>query len=275
MKKQTLKKMKPLKTIKRTVLALLFATTLFIGSLSAQNDTMYVMKSGVVVGKYNVNTQVDSVLFHQPNFFIDSRDGNVYRTVTIGTQVWMAENLSYLPSVVGPTTSSTSTPYFYVYGYNGTNVNEAKSTNNYITYGVLYNWPAAMNGSASSSANPSGVQGVCPTAWHLPSDAEWTTLITYLGGNNVASGKLKETGIIHWNTPNTSATNESGFTALPGGSHGSNGTFGNLGYDGYWLSTTENSPASDWYRLIAYNSNTVGRSGSSKELGLSIRCIKD
>ena len=102
----------------------------------------------------------------------DARDNQTYRIVTIGSQTWMAENLKYLPSVVGPGPGSKKTPHYYVYGYNGTNVTDAKATANYNTYGVLYNWPAAMNGAASSTTNPSGVQGVCPDGWHLPSDAE-------------------------------------------------------------------------------------------------------
>ena len=122
----------------------------------------------------------------------DSRDSQIYQYKTIGTQVWMTENLAYLPSVVGPGTGSNSTAYYYVYGYDGTDVDAAKATSNYTTYGVLYNWPAAMSGAASSSADPSGVQGICPTGWHLPSDAEWTTLTDYLEGESVAGGKMKE-----------------------------------------------------------------------------------
>ncbi len=126
------------------------------------------------------------------NGFTDSRDGTHYNAVKIGNQVWMAENLKYLPSVVGPGTGSQTTPYYYVYGYDSTVVADAKATSNYTTYGVLYNWPAAMNEATSSSSNPSGVQGACPTGWHLPSDAEWTELTDYLGGTSVAGGKLKE-----------------------------------------------------------------------------------
>src|SRR5574344_2484117 len=152
----------------------------------------------------------------------DARDNQTYRIVTIGSQTWMAENLKYLPSVVGPRTGSKTTPHYYVYGYNGTNVTDAKATANYNTYGVLYNWPAAMNGAASSTTNPSGVQGVCPDGWHLPSNAEWTELTDYLGGYSVAGGKLKATGTIEagtglWYDRNTGATNETGFTGLPGG----------------------------------------------------------
>ena len=110
------------------------------------------------------------------NSFTDYRDGNVYKTDTIGTKIWMAENLKYLPSV-GFGEASIKTPYYYVYGYNGTNVNEAKATLNYSTCGVLYNWPAAMAGETFS---PFRVQGVCPSGWHLPSIAECKELRRFI-----------------------------------------------------------------------------------------------
>ena len=206
--------------------------------------------------------------------FTDSRDGKTYKTVKIGNQTWMAENLKYLPSVVGHGTGSATTQYYYVYGYNGTNVTDAKATSNYTTYGVLYNWPAAMAGSASSSANPSGVQGVCPTGWHLPSDAEWTQLTTYLGNESVAGGKLKETGTTHWASPNTDATNTSGFIALPGGGSWS-GSFNFAGNYGYWWSSTEYSGIIAWYRLLYYFNAQVYRGNSNKAYGFSCRCVKD
>ncbi|NCC88228.1 MAG: hypothetical protein EOM05_10280 [Clostridia bacterium] len=207
--------------------------------------------------------------------FTDSRDGNVYHALTIGNQVWMAENLKYLPSVAGPGTGSGTTPYYYVYGYDGTNVTDAKATANYDTYGVLYNWPAAMAGSASSSSNPSGVQGVCPAGWHLPSDAEWTELTDYLGGESVAGGKLKETGTTHWQSPNTGATNETGFTALPGGYRYGTGNFDTIGGNGNWWSATESSTLGAWYRSMYSSSGEVGRYDSSKTYSFSVRCLKD
>jgi|LSQX01.2.fsa_nt_gb uncharacterized protein (TIGR02145 family) len=208
--------------------------------------------------------------------FTDTRDGKVYQTVVIGTQEWMAENLAYLPSVVSPGTGSNTTSYYYVYGYDGASVSAAKSTANYTTYGVLYNWPAAMNSSASSSANPSGVQGVCPTGWHLPSDAEWTELTDYLGGESVAGGKLKETGTTHWASPNTGATNETGFTALPGGSRSSiGGSFGSNGDRGGWWSATEDAATFAWSRRMYGSNSGVSRYFSSKELGFSVRCVRD
>jgi len=195
------------------------------------------------------------------NTFTDTRDGTEYKTVTIGGQVWMAENLKYLPSVVGPGTGSKTDPYYYVYGYDGTNVNAAKATANYATYGVLYNWEAA--------------KAACPDGWHLPTDAEWTELTDYLGGESVAGGKLKETGTTHWYSPNTGATNEIGFTALPGGSRGSYGSFVNFGGLGFWWSATEGSTDTAWGRRMYYNGSYVFSYSYVEEAGLSVRCVRD
>ena len=216
----------------------------------------------------------------------DARDNQTYRIVTIGSQTWMAENLKYLPSVVRPVTGSKTTPHYYVYGYDGTNVTDAKATANYNTYGVLYNWPAAMNGAASSTTNPSGVQGVCPDGWHLPSDAEWAELTDYLGGTIDAGGKLKATGTIEartglWLHPNTGATNETGFTALPGGyrfsisSFFSNGSFGGIVSDGSWWSATEYDTKYAWDWGMLSDDSVVFRLDSNKEVGNSVRCLRD
>ena len=223
----------------------------------------------------------------------DSRDGKMYKTVTIGEQVWMAENLAYLPSVVGPATISSSTAYYYVYDYNGTDVAAAKATDNYQTYGVLYNWPAAMAGAASSDANPSGVQGVCPDGWHLPSDAEWTQLEEYLiangynydgttTGNKIAKSMANYSG---WNTSSTVGAvgntdypeyrNKSGFTALPGGYRNYSGTFGNVGGSGLWWSSTQSSTSNAWYRSLNYSYSSVTRGNYNKGSGFSVRCVRD
>jgi uncharacterized protein (TIGR02145 family) len=203
----------------------------------------------------------------------DTRDSAIYKWVKIGTQVWMAENLKYLPSVVGPDSSSQTTECYYVMGYKGTNVTDAKATVYYSTYGVLYNWPATIAGESSSNSNPSGVQGVCPSGWHLPNDVEWIQLIDYLGGELLAGGKLKESGTTHWSSPNEGATNESGFTALPGG----------IFIGGYWYGEEERG---DWYSSTAYKSDmdyTFGlsyktskiyRGRNSKSMGFFVRCIK-
>ncbi len=206
------------------------------------------------------------------NGFADTRDGNQYDAVKIGNQIWMAENLRYLPSVVEPGTGSNTTAYYYVYGYNGTDVNAAKATANYTTYGVLYNWTAVMNGQASSAANPSGVQGVCPTGWHLPSDAEWTTLIDYVGGESVAGGKLKATS--GWNSSGN-GTDDYSFSALPGGYRDQDGTFANIGNYGCLRSATEDNTDNAWYRDMLHDSNSVVRNSYYKKLGFSVRCVMD
>jgi uncharacterized protein (TIGR02145 family) len=208
--------------------------------------------------------------------FTDIREGgHVYKFVTIGSQLWMAENLAYLPSVSPPSSGSTTSPYYYVYGYEGTSLISAKATSNYSTYGVLYNWSAAMDGASSSSSNPSGVQGVCPSGWHLPSDAEWTELTDFLDGEGVAGGKLKEAGYDHWYSPNTDATDEKGFTALPGGYRDLGGSFINIGYDGSWWSGTEYDATIAWYRFMSYDIAGVDRYNYYREVGFSVRCVRD
>jgi len=192
------------------------------------------------------------------NGFTDARDGNHYNAVKIGDQIWMAENLKYLPSVNGSGQSSEA-PYYYVYNYTSDNLDEAKARDEYKTYGVLYNWTAA--------------QDACPTGWHLPSDAEWTQLEEYLGEN--AGGKLKEAGYDHWQSPNAGANNESGFTALPGGNRGNYGYFDLIGNDGNWWSATESSTDYAWYRLLIYDISSVLRNYYGKELGFSVRCVRD
>jgi uncharacterized protein (TIGR02145 family) len=227
--------------------------------------------------------------------FTDSRDGIVYKTVTIGEQVWMAENLAYLPSVVGPATESYTAPYYYVYGYDGTSVATAKATANYTTYGVLYNWPAAMAGAASSDANPSNVKGICPSGWHLPSDAEWTQMENYLiangynydgttTGDKIAISLASANG---WSSsPNTGAIgndnaaydayrNKSGFTALPGGYRNILGNFSLIGICGFWWGSTESSTGNAWSRVLYYDGSYVDRSPYDKETGFSVRCLRD
>jgi len=191
----------------------------------------------------------------------DSRDSQIYQYKTIGTQVWMTENLAYLPSVVGPATESVTDPYYYVYGYDGTVVDDAKATSNYTIYGVLYNWTAALS--------------ACPPDWHLPSDAEWTTLTDYLGGESVAGGKMKEAGIAHWWSPNSGATNESGFTALPGGCRYYDGAFTNFRTTGYWWSSTQHIDGTAGNRNLSYANSSVGKPYGYLDYGFSVRCLQD
>lgn len=197
--------------------------------------------------------------------FTDSRDGNVYKTVKIGNQVWMAENLRYLPSVNSRYTVSTVSNRYYVYDYDGTNVAEAKATENYKTYGVLYNVP--------------GAKAACPAGWHLPTDEEWAQLSEYLGGENSGvGGVLKEKGTQHWNSPNTGAKNKLEFTALPGGMFSKTSSsflFAYLGATGYWWTASDDGNYHYIDIYIHANDKGMIRGISYMDRGLSVRCVKD
>ena len=199
-------------------------------------------------------------------------DGNVYNTVTIGAQVWMKENLktkkyndgTSIPNETNETTWGALTTGAYC-DYNNTPTNSN-------TYGRLYNWFAVDNNAATKVASNGG-KNVCPTSWHVPSDAEWTTLINFLGGESVAGGKLKEIGITYWTSPNTGATNESGFTALPGGERQYNGPYSFIGSYGFWWSSK--GEANAWSYLIRNDLTNVTKRLDLNQYGFSVRCIKD
>jgi uncharacterized protein (TIGR02145 family) len=204
-------------------------------------------------------------------------DGNEYQTVQIGDQLWMAENLktthyadgSAIPLVEGASAWDALGTDDKAYCW------YSNDTASRDTYGGLYTWAAAMNGAGSSSANPSGVQGVCPDGWHLPGDAEWAELINYLGGSNIAGGKLKEAGTLHWISPNTGATNESGFTTLPGGYRSLVISFNWSGnFAGFWTAT-EDDVSLACYRYMLYDNAGVLRSNYGKQGGFSVRCLGD
>ena len=190
-------------------------------------------------------------------------DGNDYYTVRIGTQEWMAENLKVtryrngdqIPDVTDDNSWSNLTT-------------GARCTNIYIDnyssiYGLLYNWYAVKDN-----------RSICPAGWHVPSDDEWTALITYLGGGNSAGGKLKEAGTSHWIFPNTDATNESGFTALPDGARGPYGFSSALDW-GFWWSATEYDATTAWHIILFTYDATVNKPSNSKNNGFSVRCLKD
>ena len=185
---------------------------------------------------------------------VEDTDGNPYNTVEIGTQCWMLENLNI---VVGNS---------WCYYDNPSNCD---------TYGRLYDWTTIMNGSGSSNSVPSGVQGICPNGWHLPSDAEWDILVNYLGGSSVAGGKIKESGTTHWQVPNIDATNESGFTALPGGKRTPAGTFISKSQAAYFWTSYEYNSADAYVRSVQYNVNSVLQWTHDKNYGYSVRCLKD
>ena len=191
--------------------------------------------------------------------FTDPRDGNAYKTVLIGDQLWMAENLAYLPSVNSGEDGSTTDPRYYVYGYNGTDVAEAKSQTNYTTHGVLYNHPAA--------------RVACPTGWHLPTDTEYKTLEMYLG---MTQEQADATG---WRGT------DQGTKLKSGGSSGWNGLmsgyreissefFRHFGTHGYWWSSSVSS-GNAWRRTLYSSDSTVTRGAYNQGDGYSVRCLRD
>jgi uncharacterized protein (TIGR02145 family) len=191
-------------------------------------------------------------------------DSNVYHTVNIGTQTWMVENLkttkyndgTTIPNVTDGTAWAVLTTPAYCWYKNDAATNKA-------TYGALYNWYVV------------NTSKLCPTGWHVPTDAEWSTLTTYLGGESIAGGKLKETGTTHWTSPNTGADNSSGFTALPGGIRIGNGTFDLIRYYGSWWSSSEVNKTRAWHRYVGYTDRFVSRTVNDSCEGLSVRCLRD
>jgi uncharacterized protein (TIGR02145 family) len=192
-------------------------------------------------------------------------DGNVYQTVTIGTLVWMAQNLRTTKyndgrSIPLDTTNvqwsgaDTGACCFY---------NNDTTTANRVIYGALYNWYAVDSGK------------LAPTGWHVPADSDWAKLIAHLGGESEAGGKLKESGTAHWASPNTGATDEARFTALPGGCRLANGTFSSIGYYGHWWSATVDDHANSWYRSLNYGYALAFNGINGKQNGFSVRCVRD
>lgn len=195
---------------------------------------------------------------------VTDTDGNVYETVVIGTQCWMKENLKTtkyndgtdIPLITDDTEWFNRTSSAFCW-YN----NDISNKN---IYGGLYNWYAVNTGK------------LCPSGWHVPTDAEWTILTNYLG-ESVTGAKLKETGTIHWQSPNIGANNETGFTALPSGCRYLSGgeTFGLMGTEGFWWSSTERDKISHWFRQLTNVYSNVNRDYCNGIEGFSVRCIKD
>ena len=192
---------------------------------------------------------------------LDTRDGKLYPTVQIGAQCWMAQNMNIGIRIGG--TTQTNNGIFEKYCY-------SDLESNCNIYGGLYQWDEAMQ-----YVTTLGVQGICPLGWHLPSDADWITLTTFLGGTSAAGGKMKETGTTHWASPNTGATNSSGFTALPGGYRGSYGSFANLMNNAFFWTSVEVPTEYAWYRKLFDNAANVYRYYDWKDIGYSGRCLKD
>ena len=194
------------------------------------------------------------------------QDGNTYKTITIGTQTWMAENLrttkyrtgEAIPLVTDSTAWKNSTTGAYC------NFNNTKNIDTIATFGRLYNGYTISDN-----------RNIAPKGWHVPTDEEWSTLITFVGGDTVAGSLLKEADTTHWQNPNRGTTNQSGFTALPAGYRNTDGTYFSMGFYSEWWSSSENNAADTKLRSMVYFSNDIGTGYVEKSYGFSVRCIKD
>jgi uncharacterized protein (TIGR02145 family)/prepilin-type N-terminal cleavage/methylation domain-containing protein len=236
------------------------------GGVNTNGTGYFISQTGLNVSLSAYRSETKEVsLGSCPPVFKDQRDNNYYTTVDINGQCWTAENMKYLPSVVGPAENSTSTPYYYVYDYNGTDVVAAKATTNYQTKGVLYNWTAALT--------------ACPSGWHLPTDVEQHTLdLRYATGtcdparNGVwdctPTGNALKTAAFGGN-------NVSGFSAISAGGRYTDGSFCLLTTDAGFWSSTESSSSSAWRRNLSSSNSTVYRNANNKGNGFSVRCLRD
>ena len=208
----------------------------------------------------------DSISFNSKIQYgqVSDKEGNNYRTVVLDNKTWMAENLRVTKYKNGESIETTnpnqdiskvSEPKYY-WSYKG------KDSLSKI-YGNLYTWYVIQD-----------PRGVCPEGFHVPSDQEWISLINSLDGNIEAGAKLKETDFVHWFKPNANATNESGFTALPGGYRDNDGKYYVLGFRGYWWSSKKNYVVMAWNSGLIYNNDILERLDFLKKNGLSVRCVK-
>lgn len=230
-------------------------------------DTTYL--GGILEVRINVLLPENGgVIFDSTKIYgtMTDQDGNIYKTITIGNQTWMAENLRVITYRNGDSIQNVTDGHQW--GFHGIqsycNYENRSDKNIIATYGRLYNWLAVDD-----------KRNIAPIGWHVPTDDEWTTLVNYLGGKSVAGGKMKETGIIHWQSPNAGATNESGFTALPSGERTNDGpgTFRGLGqFSNYW-SSSKSSDKSAWYRGLEGSNCSPYHTWSTN--GLAVRCVKD
>jgi len=191
-------------------------------------------------------------------------DGNTYLAIKIGEQWWMAENLKVTHYRNGDAIPNVADKSAWANLTRGACCSYKNDPANADTYGYLYNW-YAVNDS----------RGLAPEGWHVPTDAEWLTLVDYLGGSNVADDKMKESGTTYWNSPNIGATNESSFSALAGGYRNFDGNFNYMGYYAYFWSSTENDRNTAWEWYLGYYNVEVNREYSNKHCGFSVRCVRD
>jgi uncharacterized protein (TIGR02145 family) len=189
------------------------------------------------------------------------KDSNAYKTITIGHQTWMAENLKVTKYNDGTAILNVTDALEWDALNIGAYCNYENLESNDSIYGRLYNWHAVNSGK------------LCPKGWHVPTNADWDTLINFVGGDSLAGGKLKATAF--WVSPNSWADNSSGFSALPGGRRYNYGLFSAKENYGYWWSSSYRNSRYAWFYYLCYNSRSVSKNYRDKSVGFSVRCIKD
>jgi len=235
--------------------------------------------SGYKAGDFSMNGQVDNVdkndywkvnsgkstqvtgAWSCGKAIADDRDGQIYGTVQIGTQCWMAKNLNTGLMIPGAgNMQNNGTIEKFCQGDNEANCD---------VYGGLYQWGEVMQYSTTP-----GAQGICPGGWYIPADFEYEELVIYLGGASVAGGKMKEAGTLHWSPPNTGATNSSGFTGLPGGFRTLTATFSSITLSSYFWTSSVFDANNTWYRNLDFLYASVGHYNGSNDYGFGLRCLK-
>jgi uncharacterized protein (TIGR02145 family) len=243
-----------------------------INSLIVMNILMF-----LIVGCKKNNTDIvpyfsrTTALFNPNKTYgtVTDIDGNIYKTIKIGNQIWMAENLRTIHFRYGdPVTNVKSNDQWSNFPSGAyCNYNNTEDLDSIATFGRLYNAYILTD-----------TRNIAPSGWHIPNDDDWTTLINYLGGKDVVGEKLKETSGLHWRYT-VEGSNISGFTALPGGFRVHNGIFMHNDSTGVWWSTTEWTNGlgerRNYAKTLYNNSNIIGEGGDDKRSGFSIRCIKD
>jgi uncharacterized protein (TIGR02145 family) len=258
----------------------------------------------------SADTYINSIIVDSPNgdktytfefaawfecgeIYIDSRDSRAYQTIQFGSQCWMAENLAYLPHITdeavwGSDTESQYSVHSYVPGSGNETIAGAKATDEYITYGALYNWPAIMDGAVGSNANPGYIKGICPAGWHIPGDAEWQVLEIHLGMTQSDAGSTGWRGINQgsklagntelWNDGPLRSNVEfgtSGFNGLPAGFRGSCGAFYSLNSGGGWWTAAEVSELNSWLRYLDMYNTGISRNERLKQAAYPVRCVRN
>jgi uncharacterized protein (TIGR02145 family) len=277
---------------------ILFCLLILASTHAQTQDSLYVWKAGQLVIKQSIKpADMDSITFKRPNPIViniagpnvTDIDGNTYQSVTNCGLTFTKQNLNVskysdgtpIPQVTDPTAWANLTTGAWCY-YNNDPANGA-------VYGKLYNWYAAAGiYNSASLANPALRKKLAPTGWHVPSDGEWSSLINCLDPNanggvtipNIAGGKMKSTGTLQagtglWRSPNTDATNESGFSGLPACFRSNLGSFDIVGNHADWWSSSEGNTPGVWYRDLNFGSGYASRTANYKEYGYSVRCLKD